>query len=102
MCIPQTTKVSLIFTNICYSELAGAAGLTVVGSTYQRVLKPSIEYYIGQGKTKEISKTLSKLKCTCVIFDTGMSFISYFIIAMFTIHALMRYIQTILYYTIYT
>lgn len=57
------------------SELAGAAGtfdvtlkrmkanrfflspgLTVVGSTYQRVQSPNIEYYIGQGKTKDIAK----------------------------------------------
>ena len=30
------------------SELAGAAGLTVVGSTYQRMQKPDIQYYIGQ------------------------------------------------------
>ena len=35
--------------------------------------RPSIEYYIGQGKTKEISKTLQKLKCTCVIFDSELS-----------------------------
>jgi GTP-binding protein HflX len=55
------------------SELAGAAGLTVVGSTYQRVSKPSIEYYIGLGKTKDISKAMSRNKCTCVIFDTELT-----------------------------
>lgn len=55
------------------SELAGAAGLTVVGSTYQRVSRPSIEYYIGQGKTKEIARTMSRLKCTCVIFDAELT-----------------------------
>jgi 50S ribosomal subunit-associated GTPase HflX len=33
------------------SELAGAAGLNVVGSTYQRVQKPSTEYYVGPGKS---------------------------------------------------
>lgn len=38
------------------SELAGAAGLSVVGSTYQRVQSPNIEYYIGLGKTKDIQK----------------------------------------------
>lgn len=38
------------------SELAGAAGLLVAGSTYQRVARPNLEYYIGQGKTKEIAK----------------------------------------------
>eukprot|EP01036_Dinobryon_divergens_P025221 gene25222-33747_t len=55
------------------SELSGAAGLTVVGSTYQRVQSPSIEYYIGQGKTKEIARAMSKLKCTCVIFDVELT-----------------------------
>jgi GTPase len=55
------------------SELAGAAGLTVVGTTYQRVSKPSIEYYIGQGKSKEIAKSMIKLKCSCVIFDAELS-----------------------------
>jgi len=55
------------------SELAGAAGLTVIGSTYQRVSKPSTEYYIGLGKTKDIAKAMSRNKCTCVIFDTELS-----------------------------
>lgn len=55
------------------SELAGAAGLTVIGSTYQRVSKPSIEYYIGLGKTKDIAKAMAKTKCTCVIFDTELT-----------------------------
>lgn len=55
------------------SELSGAAGLKVVGSTYQRVQKPSIEYYIGQGKTKDILKSIQRLDCYCVIFDTELS-----------------------------
>ena len=55
------------------SELAGAAGLTVVGSTYQRLQQPSVEYYIGPGKLKEIDRELSKLKCFCVVFDTELS-----------------------------
>ena len=55
------------------SELAGAAGLTVVGSTYQRVQSPDIQYYIGVGKTKEIVRNIQKLRCTCVIFDTELS-----------------------------
>lgn len=55
------------------SELAGAAGLLVAGSAYQRVAQPNLEYYIGQGKTKEIAKTMSKLRCTVVIFDTELS-----------------------------
>lgn len=55
------------------SELAGAAGLSVVGSTYQRVERPNIEYYVGPGKLKEIVKSLSRHKCTCVIFDVELS-----------------------------
>lgn len=55
------------------SELAGAAGLSVEGSTYQRVSRPSSEYYIGAGKTKEILKAMQKMKCTCVVFDTELS-----------------------------
>ena len=70
---PHSTKFTLEESLVELSELAGAAGLTVVGSTYQRVYKPSVEYYIGQGKCKEIARTLKKLKCTCVIFDTELS-----------------------------
>lgn len=55
------------------SELAGAAGLSVVGSTYQRVQTPNIEYYVGPGKLKEIVRSLSRHKCTCVIFDVELS-----------------------------
>ena len=55
------------------SELAGAAGLSVVGSTYQRVAKPNIEYYVGPGKLKDIVRSLSRHKCTCVIFDVELS-----------------------------
>ena len=55
------------------SELAGAAGLSVVGSTYQRVQRPNIEYYVGPGKLRDIVKSLSRHKCTCVIFDVELS-----------------------------
>jgi GTP-binding protein HflX len=55
------------------SELAGAAGLVVCGSTYQRVARPSIEYYIGPGKLKDIVRSLGKLKCSCVVFDVELS-----------------------------
>ena len=55
------------------SELAGAAGLSVVGSTYQRVQRPNIEYYVGPGKLKDIVRSLSRHKCTCVIFDVELT-----------------------------
>jgi GTP-binding protein HflX len=55
------------------SELAGAAGLKVIGSTYQRLTKPDIQYYIGAGKTADIRKAMIKNKCTCVIIDAELS-----------------------------
>ena len=55
------------------SELAGAAGLSVVGSTFQRVQSPNIEYYIGPGKVKEIKLAMERLRCQCLIFDTELS-----------------------------
>lgn len=55
------------------SELSGAAGLSVVGSTYQRVDRPNIEYYIGRGKVKEISRTMMRNRCCCVVFDTELT-----------------------------
>jgi GTP-binding protein HflX len=55
------------------SELAGAAGLSVVGSTYQRVQRPNIEYYIGPGKLKDVVKSMGRHKCNCVIFDVELS-----------------------------
>ena len=55
------------------SELAGAAGLTVIGSTYQRMAKPDIQYYIGAGKTADIRRAMAKNKCTCVIIDAELS-----------------------------
>ena len=55
------------------SELAGAAGLSVCGSSYQRVKRPSIEYYIGAGKVKEIRQNMDRLKCCTVIFDTELT-----------------------------
>lgn len=55
------------------SELAGAAGLKVCGSTYQRLAKPDIQYYIGAGKTLDIRRAMIKNKCTCVIIDAELS-----------------------------
>eukprot|EP01039_Chlorochromonas_danica_P009498 gene9498-10499_t len=55
------------------SELAGAAGLTVVGSTYQRLTTPNVEYYIGPGKVKEITEQMHRLGCSCLVVDTELS-----------------------------
>ena len=55
------------------SELAGAAGLKVLGSTYQRIYEPNPQYFIGEGKVKEIVRNIDRLKCSCVIFDSELS-----------------------------
>eukprot|EP01035_Chromulina_nebulosa_P020537 gene20537-26637_t len=55
------------------SELAGAAGLAVTGSTYQRVDQSNSNYYVGPGKLREISQQMKKYKCTCVIFDAELT-----------------------------
>eukprot|EP01038_Epipyxis_sp_PR26KG_P011100 gene11100-14895_t len=55
------------------SELAGAAGLSVVGSTYQRVQRPNVEYYIGPGKAKDILRSVQRLHCHVVIFDVELT-----------------------------
>jgi len=55
------------------SELAGAAGLKVIGSTYQRLDKPDTMYYIGAGKTNEIKRAMAKNNCCCVILDAELS-----------------------------
>ena len=67
------TKFSMEESLTELSELAGAAGLSVVGSTYQRVQRPNLEYYIGQGKVKDIAKAMLRNKCYCVIFDVELS-----------------------------
>ena len=55
------------------SELAGAAGLKVIGSTYQRLERPDTMYYIGAGKTNDIKRAMAKNKCCCVILDAELS-----------------------------
>jgi GTP-binding protein HflX len=53
--------------------LIGAAGLSVAGSTYQYVSRPNIAYFIGPGKVQDIARAMSRLQCTCVIFDIELS-----------------------------
>ncbi|CAM9561768.1 unnamed protein product, partial [Discosporangium mesarthrocarpum] len=55
------------------SELAGTAGLEVVGSTYQRVLEPNPRTYIGTGKVREIKSAMDNLGVCTVIFDDELS-----------------------------
>ncbi|KAG5189676.1 P-loop containing nucleoside triphosphate hydrolase protein [Tribonema minus] len=55
------------------SELAGTAGLEVVGSTYQRVVEPNPRTYIGTGKVKEVRRAMRALDCKTVIIDHELS-----------------------------
>lgn len=66
-------QVFLFLNRINYSIYYSFTGLTVVGSTYQRVQSPSIEYYIGQGKTKEIARLNSSKLFS---FQCRLAFIS--------------------------
>lgn len=69
----ERTRFSLEESLTELSELSGAAGLSVVGTTYQRLAQPNAEYYIGAGKTKEIIRAMDRLKCTCVVFDAELT-----------------------------
>lgn len=55
------------------SELAGTAGLEVVGSTYQRVNMPNPRTYIGSGKVREVRRSMQALGCCTVILDDELS-----------------------------
>eukprot|EP01031_Cornospumella_fuschlensis_P040580 gene40580-49474_t len=55
------------------SELAGAAGLSVVGSTYQVVARPHAQFFVGPGKVREIERALQRLQCSCVLMDAELS-----------------------------
>lgn len=69
----EQIKFSMEESLIELSELAGAAGLSVVGSSFQRLAKPNADYYIGPGKLKEILTAMKRIQCRCVIFDTELS-----------------------------
>ncbi|CEM07548.1 unnamed protein product [Vitrella brassicaformis CCMP3155] len=55
------------------SELAGTAGLEVVGSTYQRVAKPNAKTFIGPGKVNEIRRSMQALGCKTAIIDAELT-----------------------------
>ena len=56
-------------------ELSATAGLTVVGSTHQKIQHPHehSKYCIGSGKVIELERILNRLGCKCVIFDTELT-----------------------------
>lgn len=54
-------------------QLAQTAGMTVVGSTYQRLDHPDPATYVGSGKVKEIGEAIAALRAQTVIFDEELS-----------------------------
>ncbi|CAN6440980.1 unnamed protein product [Victoria cruziana] len=55
------------------AQLAGTAGLRVVGSTYQKLGNPNPRTYIGSGKVAEIRTAIHALNAETVIFDDELS-----------------------------
>ncbi|GAB4109193.1 MAG: GTPase HflX [Roseiflexaceae bacterium] len=53
--------------------LAETDGLEVVGSTYQRLKRPSPRFYIGSGKVAEIAELREQLRYDLVIFDDELT-----------------------------
>lgn len=54
-------------------QLADTAGLTVAGSTYQKLSNPNPRTYIGSGKVAEIRSAIQALDIETVIFDDELS-----------------------------
>ncbi|KZV28858.1 GTP-binding protein 6 [Dorcoceras hygrometricum] len=54
-------------------QLAETAGLTVVGSTYQKLAAPNSRTYIGSGKVAEIKSAIHAFDVETVIFDDELS-----------------------------
>ncbi|CAL9126710.1 unnamed protein product [Musa textilis] len=55
------------------AQLADTAGLSVVGSTYQKLANPNPRTYIGSGKVAEIKNAIHALDVETVIFDDELS-----------------------------
>ncbi|WOL18352.1 hypothetical protein Cni_G27146 [Canna indica] len=55
------------------AQLADTAGLSVAGSTYQKLANPNPRTYIGSGKVAEIKCAIHALDVETVIFDDELS-----------------------------
>ncbi|CAM6123323.1 unnamed protein product [Calypogeia fissa] len=55
------------------AQLADTAGLTIVGSTYQKLENPNPKTYIGGGKVAELKAAIQAFKAETVIFDDELS-----------------------------
>ncbi|KAJ3675607.1 hypothetical protein LUZ60_004649 [Juncus effusus] len=54
-------------------QLADTAGLSIVGSTYQKLQAPNPRTYIGSGKVAEIKSAINAFNVETVIFDDELS-----------------------------
>jgi len=55
------------------ARLADTAGAVVVGRLFQRVEKPTPNYFIGEGKVEELKERLTAEQATLVFFDEALS-----------------------------
>lgn len=55
------------------AQLADTAGLSVVGSTHQKLSAPNPKTYIGSGKVTEIKSAIHALDVETIIFDDELS-----------------------------
>jgi GTPase len=53
--------------------LADTAGLSVVGSTIQRLDSPYVQTFIGPGKVEEVQAIIEELQASVVLFDEELS-----------------------------
>ena len=55
------------------ARLADTAGAVVVGRLFQRVEKPTPNFFIGEGKVEELKERLTAEQATLVFFDEALS-----------------------------
>uniref|UniRef100_A0A0G4HLV3 Hflx-type G domain-containing protein n=1 Tax=Chromera velia CCMP2878 TaxID=1169474 RepID=A0A0G4HLV3_9ALVE len=55
------------------AELAGTAGLAVVGITQQRLNSPNSKMYIGPGKVRDVRTAMRDLNCKTVVIDAELT-----------------------------
>ncbi len=53
--------------------LANTAGLNVVGETYQKLVQPNVQTFIGPGKVEEVRALVEELQAEVVLFDEELS-----------------------------
>ena len=70
----QTAASFTLEESLCeLSELAGTAGLQVVGVSSQRMSQPNPRTYVGTGKVQEIKREMRAAGCCTAIVDAELS-----------------------------